>query len=119
MTYTNPNSFAPLFESTHPAAVYEILWNMVVLVVLWRLWRRLSPDGSLFLVSLVLYAVGRFTISWFRTEDHVLGPLHQSHLISIAIFIFAAGLLAYRKTHLVKPEPAEGRPLEAEPQAPA
>jgi len=108
--YTNPDSFVPLSylgEPTHPAAVYEILWNMVTLVVLWRLWRRLSPDGSLFLVSLVMYSVGRFAISWFRAEDHVLGPLHQSHLISLAIFIIAAGLLAYRKTHLVKPESAQ------------
>jgi phosphatidylglycerol---prolipoprotein diacylglyceryl transferase len=117
--YTNPDSFSPLWVPTHPAAVYEILWNMVVLVVLWRLWKRLSPDGSLFLVSLVLYAVGRFVISWFRAEDHVLGPLHQSHLISLAIFIVAAGLLAYRKTRLVKTEPAEEKSPDAQPQAPA
>jgi phosphatidylglycerol:prolipoprotein diacylglycerol transferase len=122
LIYTNPDSFMPwryLGEPTHPAAVYEILWNMVILVVLWRLWRRLRPDGSLFLVSLVLYAVGRFVISWFRLEDPVLGPLHQSHIISIAIFVVAAGLLVYRKTRLVKPEPAEQKPPEAETQAPA
>jgi phosphatidylglycerol:prolipoprotein diacylglycerol transferase len=118
--YTHPDSFVPwqyLGQSTHPAAVYEILWNMVILVVLWRLWRRLRPDGSLFLVSLVMYAVGRFVISWFRAEGQVLGALHQSHIISIAIFIVAAGLLAYRRTRLVKPEPAEERPTEAGPQA--
>jgi phosphatidylglycerol---prolipoprotein diacylglyceryl transferase len=120
--YTNPDSFMPwryLGQPTHPAAVYEILWNMVILVVLWRLWRRLRPDGGLFLVSLVLYAVGRFVISWFRLEDHVLGPLHQSHIISLAIFVVAAGLLVCRKTRLVKPEPTEQKPPEAETQAPA
>lgn len=113
LVYTNPNSYAPLFVSTHPAAVYEILWNMVILLVLWRLWKRLSPDGSLFLVSLILYAVGRFIISWFRVEDHVLGALHQSHIISIGIFLFAAVMLAVRKTHLVKREPAEAPAPEA------
>jgi phosphatidylglycerol:prolipoprotein diacylglycerol transferase len=118
LVYTN-TPFAPYGVSTHPAAVYEILWNMVILVVLWRLWRRLSPDGSLFLVSLVMYSVGRFAISWFRAEDHVLGPLHQSHLISLAIFIIAAGLLAYRKTHLVKPESAQATVPEAQLQGPA
>ena len=117
--YTHPDSFSPVWVSTHPAAVYEILWNVVILTVLWRLWKRLQPDGGLFLVSLVLYSVGRFVISWFRAEDHVLGPLHQSHLISIAIFIVAVGLLAYRKTRLVKTEPAEEKPPEAAPQAPA
>ncbi|MDM8000737.1 MAG: prolipoprotein diacylglyceryl transferase [Dehalococcoidia bacterium] len=122
-TYTHPDSFAPLWVPTHPAPVYEILWNVIVLVVLWRLWKRLSPDGSLFLVSLALYAVGRFVISWFRAEDQVLGPLHQSHLISIAIFVIAGALLAYRKTRLVRPEPApETLPQENQlepPQTPA
>ncbi len=117
-TYTHPDAFSPPWP-THPAAVYEILWNMVILAVLWRLWKRLRPDGSLFLVSLVMYSVGRFVISWFRAEDPVLGPLHQSHLISLAIFVVAAGLLICRKTRLVKPEPAEQKPPEAEPQAPA
>jgi phosphatidylglycerol:prolipoprotein diacylglycerol transferase len=119
--YTN-TPFVPialLGEPTHPAAVYEILWNMVILVVLWRLWKRLNPDGSLFLVSLVLYAVGRFVISWFRAEDHVLGPLHQSHIISLAIFIVAAGLLGYRKTRLRKRESVGEESPEAERQAPA
>ena len=122
LVYTHPDSFMPsayLGEPTHPAAVYEILWNVVILVVLWRIWKRLRPDGSLFLVSLVLYAVGRFVISWFRAEDQVLGPLHQSHIISLAIFMIAAGLLAYRKTRLVKRESAEEKPAEAQPQAPA
>ncbi|MBN2098462.1 MAG: prolipoprotein diacylglyceryl transferase [Dehalococcoidia bacterium] len=116
--YTHPDAFSPLWVSTHPAPVYEILWNMIVLVVLWRLWKRLSPDGSLFLVSLVLYAVGRFTISWFRAEDLVLGPLHQSHLISIAIFLIAGSLLVYRKTRLVKPDSAEENPPEEKPPEP-
>ena len=118
LVYTN-TPFAPYGVSTHPAAVYEILWNMVILAVLWRLWRRLSPDGSLFLVSLVMYSVGRFVISWFRAEDHVLGPLHQSHIISLAIFIVAAGLLAYRKTRLVKAEAAQAMAPEAQSQGPA
>lgn len=115
VTYTHPDTFAPPWVPTHPAPVYEILWNMVALAVLWRLWKRLRPDGSLFLVSLVLYAVGRFVISWFRAEDQVLGPLHQSHLISIAIFIVAVALLVYRKTRLVKAGSAEEGPPEQKP----
>lgn len=108
--YTNPDSFVPAALQnvpTHPAAVYEILWNIVILLVLWRLWKRLTPDGSLFLVSLVLYSVGRFVISWFRAEDPVLGPLHQSHIISLVMFTVAVVLLAWRKTRFVRPESAQ------------
>ena len=118
IVYTNPLShgYNPLLEATHPSPVYEILWNMVMLVILWRLWKRLSPDGSLFLVSLVLYAVGRFIISWSRAEELVWGgPLHQSHVISIGIFVFAVVMLIVRKTRLVKRE--GGPPAELAPSS--
>jgi phosphatidylglycerol---prolipoprotein diacylglyceryl transferase len=115
IVYTNPDSFAPLSVSTHPAAAYEILWNIAIVLVLWRLWKRLTPDGSLFLVSLVLYSVGRFVISWLRAEDQVLGPLHQSHLISLAIFAVAAGLLAWRKTRFAKPDPIQAAEPPVQP----
>jgi phosphatidylglycerol---prolipoprotein diacylglyceryl transferase len=107
--YTNPDSFSPLWVPTHPAPAYEILWNMVILVVLWRLWKRLSPDGSLFLVMLAAYSFGRFWISWVRDEPAVLGLLHQSHIISLLLFVIAVSLLAFRKTRLVKPHAAEPR----------
>ena len=99
-TYTHPDAFSPPWP-THPAAVYEILWNMVILMVLWRWWKRLSPDGSLFLVMLAAYSFGRFWISWMRDEPAVFGPLHQSHVISLLLFVIAVGLLAYRKARLV------------------
>ncbi len=117
LVYTHELSmgYTPLLEATHPAPVYEILWNVVMLVILWRLWKRLAPDGSLFLVSLALYGVGRFIISWYRAEALVWGgPLHQSHVISIGIFVFAVVMLIVRKTRLVKPEP-EPPPQPAEP----
>ena len=107
--YTNPDSFAPLFVATHPAPVYEILWNMVILGLLWWLKGRLKPDGSLFLVMLASYSFGRFFISWVRDEPAVLGPLHQSHIISLALFVFAIALLAYRKVSLVKTERTAAR----------
>jgi phosphatidylglycerol:prolipoprotein diacylglycerol transferase len=106
--YTNPNSFAPLWIATHPAPVYEILWNMAVFGLLWWLKGRLKPDGSLFLVMLAAYSFGRFFISWVREEPAVLGPLHQAHIISLVIFIGAVALLLYRKVSWVKPMAAEG-----------
>jgi phosphatidylglycerol:prolipoprotein diacylglycerol transferase len=112
-TYTHPHAFSPPWP-THPAAVYEILWNMVILAVLWRLWKRLSPDGSLFLVMLAAYSFGRFCISWVRDEPAVLGPLHQSHIISLLLFVIAVGLLAYTKVRLVRPEAAT-QPEETTP----
>ena len=112
--YTNPDSYAYpyLWVATHPAAVYEIIWNMALFALLWRLKDRIKPDGSLFLVMIAVYSFGRFFISFVRDEVLVLGPLHESHIISIALFVIAVALLAYRKVRLMKPEPPEVKPQE-------
>ena len=107
LIYTHPDSFAPLWIATHPAPVYEILWNLLTLAALWRLRGRLQPDGSLFLVLLAAYSFGRFFISWVRAEPAVLGPLHQSHVISLALFVIAMGWLFRSKVHWVKAESRE------------
>lgn len=106
LTYTHPDTYAwPLFEPGHPAPVYEIIWNLIVFGVLWKLRGRLKPTGSLFLVMLAMYSFGRFFISWVRDEPSVLGPLHQAHIISLVLFAVAVALLAFRKVSWVKPEP--------------
>ncbi|MFC1925855.1 prolipoprotein diacylglyceryl transferase [Chloroflexota bacterium] len=102
-TYTQSPYTTP-FDAGHPAPVYEIIWILVIISVLWKLRGRLSPPGSLFLVMVALYSFGRFFISWVRAEPAVLGSLHQAHLFSIILFVGSLAFLAYRKVHLVKPE---------------
>lgn len=112
LVYTHPDAYAVPFVAGHPAPVYEILWIALVLGVLWWLKSRVQPDGSLFLISLAAYAVGRFLISWVRAEPAVLGPLHQSHLISIGLLAVAVILLFYRRVRWVKKQPPEETPEE-------
>jgi len=102
--YTHPDAFAPLGVAGHPAPVYEIIWNLIVFGVLWKLRGRLKPDGALFLTMIAMYSFGRFFISWVREEPAVLGPLHQAHIISLFLFIGAVALLLYRKVGWVKGE---------------
>jgi prolipoprotein diacylglyceryl transferase len=107
LTYTHPDSFAPLWVSTHPAPVYEILWILAVVGALLWLRGKIRPDGSIFLVMLAAYSFGRFIISWARDESAVLGPLHQSHIISLVLLVAAVGLMIYLKAGRVKLAAAE------------
>ncbi|OGO03840.1 MAG: prolipoprotein diacylglyceryl transferase [Chloroflexi bacterium RBG_13_53_26] len=118
-TYTHPDAFAPLWIPTHPAPIYEILWIMATLGLLWWLKGKIKPDGSLFLVMLATYSFGRFIISWARDEGTVLGPLHQSHIISLVLFAAAVALLFRLKTGRVKPEPVETTGQETETKPPS
>lgn len=97
ITYTHPGSYAPLGVPGHPAPVYEIIWILMVVAAVWKLRRRLKPEGSLFLATVALYSLGRFGISWVRAEPAVLGPLHQAHIISLALLVGCTALLAWRR----------------------
>lgn len=80
----------------HPVQLYEIALMLLVLAGL-AVWRaRLRRPGSLFLLYLVLQALVRFTIEFFRegpVQAHVLGvrPL-QVALLAVAL---GAGLLLF------------------------
>ncbi len=112
--YSHPDSFPVqwgLIGKTHPAAVYEIIWLLMVFGVLWWLRGRLKSVGSLALIMVAMYSFGRFLISWSRAEQGeaaVLGPLHQAHIISLILFVVAVAFLVYRKVGRAKPELAEG-----------
>jgi phosphatidylglycerol---prolipoprotein diacylglyceryl transferase len=83
----------------HPTFLYESLWNLLVFTILIWLFvsdtrdRRLK-NGSLFLVYLIAYGIGRFGIEGLRTDSLMLGSLRISQVVSlVGITIGSIGLL--------------------------
>lgn len=103
IVYTHPNSLAPLGIATHPATVYEIIWNLIVFAVLLKLRGQLKPDGSLFLIYLSLYSLWRLSTDFLRAGTPFLFGLHQAQVIAIIVLAIAIPWLAYR-TRRVKGE---------------
>ncbi|HIK57337.1 MAG TPA: prolipoprotein diacylglyceryl transferase [Synechococcales cyanobacterium M55_K2018_004] len=77
------------FEYFHPTFLYESLWNLgVFMLLLWLFFRSLRPDskiklGTLVLVYLVAYSVGRFWIEGLRMDSLMLGPLRIAQVVSL------------------------------------
>lgn len=100
--YTHPNAAATTQISPyagHPSPVYEIIWDILVFAVLWRLRGRLKPDGSLFLLYLSLYSFGRFLIEFSRAVTPYqisVGILHEAHFIALLVMAVCVPLLIYR-----------------------
>ena len=93
--YTHPNASIPgyLFGMpTHPYPVYEIIWNAMALLVIWRLGRHFKKDGLVFLSYLSLYSLGRFVLSFVRQENIALWGLQQAQIL--ALFVIVASLVA-------------------------
>ena len=81
-----------------PVTLFESVWSLVVAVAGYLLWRirdkvRL-PEGAIFLVTIGLYALGRFVIDFFRQEDVFFLGLKAGQVGSLAVFIIAVGILA-------------------------
>jgi len=112
VSYTHPDAASntePAPYIGHPVPVYEIIWDLMIFAVIWKLRGRIRPEGSLFLVYLSLYSLGRFFFSFLRGgEEKVLGPLHQAHIIAIVVFVVCVSLLIYRMRQpkpLTEPSP--------------
>jgi len=122
IVYTNPESDARgcdngIDVAVHPAIVYEMAWNFISLLVLWKLRGRLRPDGMLFALYLLLYSIGRFTISFARTEPstYALG-LVQAQVIGLLIMGVAAVILIAKARPIPASEVAVGDAPSLQPR---
>lgn len=98
VVYTHPESSAFGRMPTHPAVAYELLMDLVILGILWRLLGRFRPDGAFFMVYLIMYSVGRFFLSFLRLDSNtVFLTLNQPQWISIIGAVVAASWLVWRR----------------------
>jgi phosphatidylglycerol:prolipoprotein diacylglycerol transferase len=116
--YQHPQSWACLDPSAgtcnvpvQPAAAYEMLANIVLLVLLLYLARRVTRPGILMLVYLYGYAISQFLL--FFTRDNIIVPflglnwgLKQAQWTSLVLFIVLLPL-TYFVLRYSKPVPAD------------
>lgn len=96
--YANPNSFAPSHTIPYqPAAVYELLCDLLLLGVLWGLRDRLKIPGLLATLYFLGYAVTQFLVFFLRDSEPVVQfGLKQAQLTSIVVFVVAIALGVWR-----------------------
>jgi len=97
--YSHPDSLSNQqygLTPSHPAILYEMIWNMAVLAIIWPLRNRLRPHGMLFVLYGGLYSVGRFFISFLRVDKEYLFAFNQAQIIAIIIMAIAIPLLAFK-----------------------
>lgn len=95
--YTHPDTFAPaLGVPYHPAAAYSILANVLLLGVLYAVYRRWRYTGITFGTYLVGYSVTQFVIFFWRSNTITAFGLKQAQLTAIVIGLIGAAILWYR-----------------------
>lgn len=98
--YTNPKDLLPanlLGVPTHPYPIYDMAMNLAIFVVIWQLRKRSLPKGMLFCWFAVLYAIGRFFITYFREEHIWFWGLQEAQVIAVLVLI--AGVIGMAILH--------------------
>jgi prolipoprotein diacylglyceryltransferase len=103
-----------VIPAVHPEVAYEMLLCLFLLAVFLPLHRRLKavlPDGVTGLLTVGLYGIGRFFLSYYRADPLWVFNLRQAQVASLAMAAMAAvtiPLLIYlaRRTRSTTPAAA-------------
>ena len=90
------------YIQVHPTFLYESLWRMVLLIILFAYRKHKKYEGELFLMYLFGYGLGRFWIEGLRTDQLLLPGvgIAVSQLLAGAIVVgTGAAMLYLRKKH--------------------
>ncbi len=77
----------------HPTMLYEMVFNFLIFLTLYRLRLRPAKDGFICTLYLVLYSTGRFVVSFFRADSLMLGPYRAAHIVSLLLIALAGGYM--------------------------
>ncbi len=106
VVYTHPGSSAYGLPPTHPAVAYELLMDLLIFSILWKLRGRVQPGGTLFLLYLIIYSTGRFFLSFLRLDSNtVLLELNQAQWLSLIVLAAALPLLLLQQVSQSKRKP--------------
>jgi len=75
----------------HPTFLYESLWCLGVLIVLFVIVHHYSYNGQIFIAYAALYGLGRAWIEGLRTDSLMIGPMRVSQVLAVlcvAVFGF-------------------------------
>jgi phosphatidylglycerol:prolipoprotein diacylglycerol transferase len=89
----------------HPMFFYEFLWNimnMALLLFLGRKAKNILMEGDLFLIYLIIYPVGRFTLEFMRLDPSNIGGINANQITMAVIAILSATTLILKHTVLKK-----------------
>ncbi len=94
--YVNPDTLGEPGKVVHLEVGYEMLLTLGLLALILPFHQRLKarfPDGVLGLLYFGLYALGRFFLSYYRTDPSVFLGLRQAQVASLVLVVIAAVLI--------------------------
>lgn len=71
-------------QPLHPTQLYEMILNLIIFGILWKMRTKLKIDGQLFLAYMILYSGARILVEHFRADKLMyLGNISAAQSIGI------------------------------------
>lgn len=80
-------------QTYHSAALYEILWLIPIILLLWYLDRRGARPGVMAATFAIAYGICRFATDFVRINDERVFGLTGAQYMCIALTLFGIGVL--------------------------
>ncbi|MDR2426113.1 MAG: prolipoprotein diacylglyceryl transferase [Endomicrobium sp.] len=98
VVFNNTDTLAVKGIHIHPTQLYEAFGNLAIFTILHFYNKKEHAAGKTFALYLIIYAILRFTVEFFRGDYRgaELAGLSVSQIISV--FLFSAGLFIIYKT---------------------
>ncbi len=87
ITYTNPQSMAPLNIPLHPIEIYEMVGYFLVFWLVWKTRKFYRAEGLGFFTYLAGYGVARFSVEFFRGEPAMFGNIPAAQVFSTVLVL--------------------------------
>ncbi len=100
--YIAPEHRIPGYEQVayyHPLFFYESLWNlmnMALLLYIGRRWEKRLLPGDLFLIYMIVYAVGRFGLEFLRLDYSPVFGININQLVMVLVILGSGFTLWWR-----------------------
>ena len=87
------------YIQVHPTFLYESMWNIGVLIVLFVFRKKKTFQGELFILYLTLYSLGRVWIEGLRTDQLLIldTNIAVSQLLSALLVVSGTGFILYMR----------------------
>ena len=73
--------------AVQPAIMYEMIWNLISVYILWYFRFRIYPHGMTWVLFILLYSTGRFFISFLRYDRIWAMGLTEAQWIAVVCIV--------------------------------
>ena len=83
----------------HPLFLYESLWNVLIMAVLLWMARRFEKwlkPGDLFLIYMIMYSIGRFSLDFLRLDASQIGGINFNQTFVVFVGLIAGVIIFLR-----------------------